>query len=217
MWHPAAMPGYDVLFASEGNRYGQEPGERSCADDLVAGGPRRMNLKLKRAPGIYLVGFMGSGKTTIGRMYAEEIGWRFADLDDDIEAEQKASISDLFARVGEEQFRRVESEAIRRRINLICRGLPTVLALGGGAFTCEENVALLNDHGTTVWLDVPFEVVRMRVAGSDHRPLARDLERFERLYKERRVLYARADHHVKIPGADSREGVRKLVELCLLD
>lgn len=175
-----------------------------------------MNLKLKRTPGIYLVGFMGSGKTTIGRMYAEHIGWRFADLDDDIEIRQKTSISDLFAQAGEEQFRRVESEAIRQRVNLICRGLPTVLALGGGAFTRDENVVLLNDHGITVWLDVPFEVVKMRVAGSDHRPLARDSERFERLFQERRESYARADHRVEI-GTDSREGFRKLVELCLLD
>src|ERR671921_796186 len=112
-----------------------------------------MKLKLKRTPGIYLVGFMGSGKTTIGRMYAEEIGWRFADLDDDIETQQKATISDLFARLGEEEFRRIESDAIWKRIHLIRRGTPTVLSLGGGAFAQQGNIDMLTDNGVTVWID----------------------------------------------------------------
>ena len=116
-----------------------------------------MKLKLKRTPGIYLVGFMGCGKTTIGRMYAEEIGWRFADLDDDIEAQQRASISELFERMGEEEFRRIESDAIWKRIHLIRRGMPTVLSLGGGAFTRPHNVEMLMENGITVWIDADFE------------------------------------------------------------
>ena len=91
-----------------------------------------MNLKLKRTPGLYLVGFMGAGKTTAARLLADEIGWRFADLDEDIEGQQRRSISELFATVGEEEFRRIETEAIHRRIQSIRRGMPTVLGLGGG-------------------------------------------------------------------------------------
>ena len=175
-----------------------------------------MKLKLKRTPGIYLVGFMGSGKTTIGRLYAGEIGWRFADLDDDIEASQKTTITELFAGLGEQQFRSVETEAIKRRVASIRRGMPTVLALGGGAFTREENIELLTENGVTVWIDVSFDVVSKRVAVSDHRPLARDAERFARLYDERRAVYARAEHHIVIEGDDSRSGLKQLLALDLL-
>src|SRR6476661_507706 len=98
-----------------------------------------MNLKLKRTPGIFLIGFMGSGKSTVGRLLAEEIGWRFADLDEDIEHSQRRSVSDIFLQLGEEEFRRIEHEAIQQRVRSIRRGIPTVLALGGGAFTREEN------------------------------------------------------------------------------
>src|SRR5687767_15520955 len=105
-----------------------------------------MRLKLKRTPGIYIIGFMGSGKTTIGRMLADEIGWRFADLDDDIEAQQHKSISEIFSTAGEEEFRRIEHEALARRVRSVRCGMPTVLALGGGAFTCPENVELLTEN-----------------------------------------------------------------------
>jgi shikimate kinase len=175
-----------------------------------------VKLKLKRTPGIYLVGFMGSGKTTVGRMFAEEIGWRFADLDDDIEAQQRCSISELFERMGEEEFRRIESEALWRRIQSIQRGMPTVLALGGGAFTRENNIEMMSEHGVTVWLDTDFDVVKKRVSASNHRPLARDPERFAALYEQRRAFYARAEYRVHIPFDDSRKAAAELVALSLL-
>lgn len=176
-----------------------------------------MKLKLKRTPGIYLVGFMGSGKTTVGRMYAEEIGWRFADLDDDIEAQQRCSISELFERLGEEEFRRIESEAIWRRIHLIRRGMPTVLALGGGAFTRERNIEMLTENGVTVWIDTDFDIVRARVSLSNHRPLARDAKRFAELFEQRRSLYARAEYRVHVGVDDSRKAMADLMALELLD
>jgi shikimate kinase len=176
-----------------------------------------VKLKLKRTPGIYLVGFMASGKTTIGRMYAEEIGWRFGDLDEDIESSRKTTISDLFGQLGEEAFRQIETEAIRHRIASIRRGMPTVLALGGGAFTREENVEMLIENGVTVWIDTSFEVVRKRVTLSNHRPLARDPEQFARLYEERRAFYSRAEYHIHVESDDSRSGLKQLLELELLD
>lgn len=176
-----------------------------------------MNLKLKRTPGIYIVGFMGSGKTTIGRMFADEIGWRFADLDDDIEHAQHRSISEIFATCGEEEFRRIEFEAIQHRVRAVCRGVPMVLALGGGAFTRPDTIKLLNENGITVWVDTSFEIVRKRVQASDHRPLARDMERFERLYRERRAYYAQAEFRVTVPVNDSRAALADLLKLNLLD
>lgn len=176
-----------------------------------------MNLKLKRTPGIYVVGFMASGKSTIGRMYAEEIGWRFADLDEEIETAQNATIPELFARYGEDEFRRLETEAIRKHVQAIRRGSPTVVALGGGAFAREENINLLAEHGITVWVDTPFEIVKARVAQCTHRPLARDPEQFERLYHQRRPFYERAEYHLSVPDGNSRAALKRLIELCLLD
>jgi len=176
-----------------------------------------MNLKLKRTPGIYLVGFMGCGKSTIGRMYSEEIGWRFSDLDDDIEISQKTTITDLFTTLGEAEFRRIESEAIHRRVQSIRRGSPTVLSLGGGAFTREENIEVLTDNGVTVWINTDFQVMQHRVAMADHRPLARDPKRFRELYEQRLAYYRRAEYRVDVPEGESRAAVRQLVELCLLD
>lgn len=176
-----------------------------------------MNLKLKRTPGIYFVGFMACGKSTIARLFAEEIGWRFADLDEDIEAGQKMTVQDIFTRFGEEEFRRIEADAIHRRVQMVRRGTPSVLALGGGAFTREENITLLTEHGITVWIDTPFEIVKQRVVQCSHRPLARDPEEFEQLYYSRRRFYERAEVHVPVPDGNSRNALKRLVEMCLLD
>src|SRR5579864_454056 len=102
-----------------------------------------MILKLKRTPGLYLVGFMASGKTTIGRLLADELGWDFADLDEDIIAAEGAAIAELFDTSGEEEFRKTEQGAIRKRVGQIERGKPMVVALGGGTFVSEANQALL--------------------------------------------------------------------------
>jgi shikimate kinase len=174
-----------------------------------------MILKLKRTPGIYLVGFMGSGKSTVGRLLAEEIGWRFGDLDEDIEQEYRSSISHLFATRGEPAFRELERDALLRRVRRIEAGNPTVLALGGGTFTLPENIELVNNNGVSIWLDIALEIARKRTCGSTHRPLARDPQKFETLYKARREFYSRADYHIPIEVDDSRRAVRDVLDLPL--
>lgn len=176
-----------------------------------------MNLKLKRTPGIYIVGFMGSGKTTVGRMLADEIGWRFADTDDDIEMMQRRSVTEIFTTSGEAEFRRIEQEAIKNRVWSIRRGTPTVLALGGGAFTIPDTIKLLQENGITVWIDIDIDIARKRVQSSDHRPLARDPERFERLFAERRPFYSQAEFHIPAHANDSRLVVTELLKLNLLN
>jgi shikimate kinase len=164
-----------------------------------------MILKLKRTPGLYLVGFMGSGKSTVGRSVARRLGWRFADLDEDIEARARMSIPEIFETHGEPHFRALETETLRWRIQDIARGIPWVIAVGGGCFARENNLDLIQNHGISIWLDASLEMVRARVSGSSHRPLAQDPERFAALYQERRAAYARADFRIQI-GPDGSAG-----------
>jgi shikimate kinase len=172
-----------------------------------------MITKLKRSPGLYIVGFMAAGKTTIGKLVAEQLGWSFADLDDDIERAAGRAISEIFDTHGEAEFRRMENEALRARVRAIERGAPTVLALGGGAYTQPANFELVCNNGVTVWLDCPLETVKRRVAGATHRPLARDPERFKRLYWERHVAYARADYRIEIVSDDPVGAVESVLKL----
>jgi shikimate kinase len=172
-----------------------------------------MILKLKRTPGVYLVGFMASGKTTIGRLLADELGWAFADLDEDIVAVQGSPIADIFDTVGEEEFRKTEQIAMRKRVSQIERGKPMVVALGGGAFVPEANQELLIENGVTVWLDCAFDRVCARIEGSSHRPLARDPEKFEQLYKERRAAYEKAEHRIEIQSDDPAAAVAAILKL----
>jgi shikimate kinase len=172
-----------------------------------------MNLKLKRTPGLYLVGFMASGKSTVGRHLARRCGWSFFDLDSEIEAAEKMTIADIFAGRGEAEFRRIESEMLHSHVRWIERGRPAVLALGGGAFTVEANRELLADHGISVWLDCPFEVVRRRVAEQHGpiRPLAQDPEKFAALYDARRAHYQLADARVDIVSDDPEATVSAIL------
>ncbi len=172
-----------------------------------------MVLKLKRTPGLYLVGFMASGKTTIGRLLADELGWDFADLDEDIVAAEGSAIADLFDTFGEEEFRKTEQGAIRKRVSQIERGKPMVIALGGGTFVPEANQELLIDNGITIWLDCPFERVSARIQGSAHRPLARDPVKFKQLYDDRRAAYEKAEHRIEIQSDDPAAVVAAILKL----
>lgn len=174
-----------------------------------------MNSVLIRCPGLYLVGFMGCGKTTVGVKLADELGWGFADLDDDIEAGAGQSIPAIFDARGEAEFRRLEHEALASRVRTIRRGQPMVLSLGGGAFAQENNFELLHGNGVSLWLDAPLELIRQRIAGQEHRPLARDPEKFAQLYQARQSAYARADYRIEIGGDDPAEAVGAILGLPL--
>jgi len=175
-----------------------------------------MNIKLKVTPAIYLVGFMGSGKSTVGRLLAHRLGWSFFDTDDEIESAEKTSIAEIFDSRGEAEFRRIETEILRQHAHWVERGRAAVLALGGGAFTQHENRRLLADHGVTVWLDCPLETVRRRVATASHRPLARDPEKLAALYEARRESYALADIQVSIQSDDPADAVEVILGHSLL-
>lgn len=161
-----------------------------------------MNVKLKRTPGIYLVGFMGSGKSTVGRLLAHRLGWSFFDMDHEIEASEGTTIREIFETRGEPEFRRIETTILAQHISWIEHGRPSVLALGGGAFARQGNRALVGDRGITVWLDCPFEIVERRAALTSHRPLSLDPMQFAALYQERLEAYRLADIHIAITRDD---------------
>lgn len=174
-----------------------------------------MILKLKRTPGIYLVGFMGSGKSTVGRGVARHLGWRFADLDDDIEAKAQMPITRIFETEGEESFRRLETDVLRWRVQDVARGVPWVIAVGGGCFARERNFEIIQNHGISIWLDAPLEMIRARVAHATHRPLARDPEQFEALYAQRLASYQRADFRIVVGPEGSPGAVEAILRLPL--
>ncbi|HEY6392543.1 MAG TPA: shikimate kinase [Bryobacteraceae bacterium] len=172
-----------------------------------------MILKLKRTPGIYLVGFMAAGKTTIGRLLAHELGWSFADVDEDIVAAEGSSIAEMFDSRGEQEFRRIEQEAVRKRVGDVVRGRPMVVALGGGAFAHEANRDLLEENGISIWLDCPFPTVCRRIEDTSHRPLARDPEKFKALFEDRCAPYSRAEYRIEIDSDDPAEIVAAILKL----
>jgi shikimate kinase len=174
-----------------------------------------MILKLKRTPGIYLVGFMGCGKSTVGRALADELGWRFFDLDDEIESGAGSKISEIFDTQGEHMFRALEASALARRVKSVQAGHPQVIALGGGALMNDKNFELVSNHGVVVWLDAPFELIEKRVAAESHRPLARDPEKLRQLFEIRCPRYALAHYRVEAPEEDAAATVRRILELPL--
>ncbi|MBO0720866.1 MAG: shikimate kinase [Blastocatellia bacterium] len=137
-------------------------------------------------PHIFLVGFMASGKSTIGPLLAVALDRPFIDLDPLIEARTGRTIAQLIASEGEDRFRRIETEILRET----AEGAPAVIAPGGGAATRAENRDLMSNSGIIVWLDTPFELCWLRIQ-SDRtvRPLAPDKESARTRYEQRLPLY----------------------------
>ncbi len=140
---------------------------------------------------IVLCGFSGSGKTTVGRMLARKMGRFFVDTDQMIEDKTSMTIAKIFEVYGEEGFRRIESDVIKS----VSKLHDVVLAVGGGAVMKQENVELLKKNGLIIFLNVPVEVLLLRLGNDSSRPLlaAKDLhgkrERVEKLHNERYAIY----------------------------
>jgi shikimate kinase len=144
---------------------------------------------------IYLVGFMGAGKTTVARVLGSRLGWRVEDIDARVEARERRPIASIFAQSGEPYFRDAERQVLTEL--LPHRNL--VIATGGGTFAEPDNRALMLADGTVVWLDVPFDRVIRRVPSDGRRPLAADRVEMERLYARRRLAYAEA--HLRLEAS----------------
>lgn len=182
--------------------YGAQFGEDSC--DLIL---RRLYGKMaaKRLQekyhkkNIVLCGFMGSGKTTVGRKLARLTGLTFVDADQYLEQQEGKKISEIFAEFGEAHFRDLETKYVRE---LSARS-GQVIALGGGAVLREENVAAVKSNGLLILLDTPFNRIVKNLSYSSNRPLLENGDKMaetRRLYQQRKEIYRKvADRTVRSP------------------
>lgn len=170
-------------------RPGSRPGPRPPAHDW--------------APIVFLVGFMGAGKTSVGRALSRRLGWSFEDLDERVQAREGRSVTQIFSESGEGAFRLAENAALRELLSGL-EGTPRVVALGGGAYVQPENAALLAEaDAPTIFLDGTAEdLFRRCQEEAVERPLRRDLDEFRRLYEVRRPHYVRAALTVDTSGKD---------------
>jgi shikimate kinase len=153
---------------------------------------------------VFLVGFMGAGKSSVGRALSRQLGWPFEDLDERIQAREGLSIERIFRQSGEAEFRRAEHAALRELLSELGNS-PRIVALGGGAFVQEHNVALLEERrATVIFLDAPVEELFRRCQNEElERPLrGNDLEAFRQLYEARRPHYAIARLRIETAGKD---------------
>jgi shikimate kinase len=159
-------------------------------------------------PSIYLVGFMGSGKSTVGRRLAEILGRDFLDLDTLIEQREGRAVREIFEQSGEAGFREIEAsvlgEVVQRR--------PAVVALGGGAWLSARNRDLIGENGVSVHLDTSLEAIRQRVVSDGTRPLFSDPERVAALYTERLPFYQMASVTVRTGDSTADDIAKQILD-----
>jgi shikimate kinase len=159
---------------------------------------------------IYLLGFMGCGKTTVGALLAQELGWPFIDLDATLEAGQGMSIREIFEQAGEPFFRQIEHAALTEA----SRTHPAVIALGGGTFVQQSNLDFIrNSGGATIWLDCPVDELERRCQTLTTRPLFRDARSFRQLFDQRRPYYQLAEFRVSTQGREPPDVVNQILRL----
>jgi shikimate kinase len=161
---------------------------------------------------IVLIGMMGVGKSTVGRLLGAELGLKFIDTDDEIEKAADLSIAEIFERFGEDYFRDGERRVISR---LIGEG-PAVIATGGGAFINNQTRALIKEQCHSVWIDADLDVLVTRVSRRNHRPLliGKDpREVLTGLFETRGPIYALADFHVRSDSTPHNSTVDQILRV----
>ena len=159
-----------------------------------------------KADKLYLVGFMGAGKSTVARALSRRIGWRAEDVDARIEARERRSVTAIFAQHGEAYFRDAERTVLRE----LLAERNVIVATGGGTFVEPDNRTLMLADGAVAWLDVPLTRILDRVPPDGRRPLAADRAQMEQLFNRRQAAYAFA--HVRL---DASRPVDEVVERLL--
>ena len=158
-----------------------------------------MKQRDKSRPNIVLVGFMGTGKTSIGKRLATQLRMRYVDTDDIIERDSGRRISDIFSADGEETFRELESKAVRKASKLN----NYIISTGGGVVLKETNMAELKRNGIIFCLTATPEEIYRRVRHQSHRPLLQTpdpLTKIKSMLDERHPYYVKADYMVETTG-----------------
>ncbi len=158
---------------------------------------------------VVLVGFMGSGKSAVGRLVARRLGYRFEDMDRRIEKRAGRRIATIFRDAGEEAFRALEREEARALLSLTDR----VVATGGGAFTRPDTRAILREGALTVWLQCDIDTILSRVPPDGSRPLAGNRDIMPALLAEREPSYRMADVAVDASTGTPRQVADRIVGL----
>lgn len=160
---------------------------------------------------IYLIGMMGAGKSTVGQDLSRKLGYKFLDTDDLIKKVAGQSISDIFAKEGEEKFRDLESQVLSQ----ICAYKQLVIATGGGIVLRSMNWSYLR-HGIIIWLNVPVEALYQRLKGDTTRPLLQHpdpLGQLQNILEQRQTLYGQGDLEIQVNINDQSEEVAaKIIE-----
>jgi len=155
---------------------------------------------------VFLVGFMGAGKSSVGRALGQQLNWLFEDLDDRIEQREQRPIAEIFRDSGEPAFRRAERLALAQVLEQLQSGVFKIIALGGGAFAQRAVVELIEASGVpTVFLDAPVEELwercRQQEAQTEaERPLLKDIDQFRQLYDSRHQSYRKASLKIQTGG-----------------
>lgn len=178
------------------------------------------NDRQPRTRAVFLIGFMGAGKSSVGRALGELLGLAFEDLDERIERRDGRTVPEIFRESGESEFRRAEHAALKELFSELSAGAEKVVALGGGAFAQKHNARLIEAANvSTVFLDTGVEELwrRCREQHGTERPLLGSLESFRSLYEARRPHYLKALLRQETSGKTIEEIAAEVVRALGLD
>lgn len=164
---------------------------------------------MKKKDVIFLVGFMGSGKTAVGKALAEKLGYSFLDTDEMVEKKEGRSIHQIFKESGEGYFREKEWEAL-----FSLEGLSrAIVSTGGGLFLGAPQRTFIKEQGVSMWLNAPFDEMLKRLKHSPARPLFKDEESLREMLENRKAKYTLADYEVRTGGLSIDEIIERVLSV----
>ncbi|HEC69735.1 MAG TPA: shikimate kinase [Candidatus Omnitrophica bacterium] len=161
---------------------------------------------------LYLLGFMGTGKTSVGRLLSQRLSWKFLDLDDLIEEREGLKIAEIFSQKGEPYFRDLETKILKE----VAQKSKLIVACGGGVVLKEENLSLIENSGIGICLEASPEVIYERTKKFTHRPLLNVVNpqgKIKELLEKRAKFYAKVKYHIDTSNLTVEEAVEKIEKL----